>query len=218
MLYAREVISASGDDHIQATKASGWRAFHNALDPARTPELRIRYYPPTPAQQVAWTPDLSCPVVASVPGTENAGDGSCSEPTNNLASKPVEDTNGCPHLQLKATAATLDWFVDPIPENNIAAAAAIFDSPPPLPPAFPSPNPPAPIDLPNFCESPITNSIDEANCEILRKQMSQLPLPPPPPPGDLLDTNAAPPDWVRMAPSTWSPSYELPSRPLLTST
>ena len=47
-----------------------------------------------------------------------------------------------------------------------------------------------------------------------KKQMTALPLPPPPPPGDLLDTNALPPDWVRMALSTWSPPHELLSRAL----
>ena len=185
VLYAREVISASGDEHIQATKSSGWRAFHNSLDPAQAPELRIRYYPPTPAQQVAWTPDLHCPVVASVPGTQSAeSEGTCAEPKDHIVFKPVEDTNGCAHLQLVATAATLDYLIDPNPDNNIGAAA------------LPSPPPPKPPPPPAICTSGVLSEEWEALEGCKEKVMS-----PPAPPQDtkmssLLPTDAPPPDWV----------------------
>ena len=127
-LYSREQPTESGDPNIQATRARGWRAFYSSADAIRAPELRIRYVPPTPRQQVLYTPDQLCTVNVSVPSmASSAVEGGCAATSAGLAShRPMSDTNQCPQLHLQAQAMTLD---------NVDAVAN-----PPSPP--PTPHPP----------------------------------------------------------------------------
>ena len=91
---------------LQPKAGAGIRHFYgpDADLPEQRPRLVVTYEPPTTADQLQWAMDRTCDVSVAIPVPLSADD-VCS-PIDAAKSLPVEDPSTCPHLQLRATAAT----------------------------------------------------------------------------------------------------------------
>ena len=91
---------------LAAREGSGVRHFYGPTAAAgeMRPRLKLIFDPPTTVDQLEWAAERTCDVTVATPVPLGADD-TC-HAVNAASQLAVEDANGCPHLQLTATATT----------------------------------------------------------------------------------------------------------------
>ena len=91
---------------LMPKEGDGERSFYSptATTVEIRPQLRLSYDPPTTAAQLGWTSGRTCDVTVAVPTQLLEGDTCIS--VDGASTRTVTDTSVCPHLSLRAEAAT----------------------------------------------------------------------------------------------------------------